>query len=397
MNRLYKFTVFLLVLIVLFNFNIAYGNANDGLYIWTKSSILIETETGKVLAEDDADKLMSPASLSKIMTFLIALESIKSGEVRLDDRVTISREAAKTGSSSYRLRTGEVVDLRELIESMMIVSSNASAVAIGEHISGETDDFVMLMNKRAREIGMTNTHFINPHGLPIYKSDTTSISNMSTARDLAILSRYLLLNFKNEVLNVTNRKIFVSRFKSYKNANTNPLLTSIKGVDGIKTGYTGKAGYCLAFTKRIGDNKENTEDMRIIGIVLGAGNSKDREKGSKGLLSYAEDNFVKKTIIKEGEYVGEKYLYKDEDLSVKLFTNDSLILVRKDNGSNKFIKDKQIIVNDIEYPVAKGEKVGVIRYTLYDDRVVNIDLVSGNEINNLPLLLLVKIWFKDLF
>lgn len=397
MNKLHKISSVVLIIIIALNLSVIKVNANDELFIWTKSAILMEAETGKVLAESNSDKPMPPASLSKIMTFLIALEAIKSGEVTMDDRITISEEVAKVGSSSYRLRKGEVVDFRELLESMMIVSSNASAVAIAEHISGSEEKFVLLMNQRAKELGMENTYFINPHGLPIYKNDTTSISNMSTAEDLAILCRYLLNNFQDETLNITNKRVFSSRYKNYSKSNTNPLLSKVTGVDGIKTGYTGNAGYCLAFTKEVDPVSDNTEGMRLIGIVLGAGNETDREKGSKALLNYGTENFYKKTIINKGDYVGEDYLYDEKDLPIRFLADDSFVLIKEGDPPEKFILNKEIVLDDLSYPIKKGDKIGVIKLTLYDDRTIYINLVSDTEINELPFLLMIKLWWKDFF
>lgn len=381
-------------MIILFNFSLLYVSADDNLYIWSKSSILIEAETGKVLAENNADRVMPPASLTKMMTLLLALEAIEDGKASFNDKIVVSVEAAQTGSSSYRLRKNQKVDFRELIESMMVVSSNASAVAIGEHISGNTDDFVLLMNKKAQEIGMSNTHFINPHGLPVYESSTTSLSNMSTSRDLAILARYLLLNFKDETLKITNKKIFNSRFKNYSKRNTNPLLTKVKGVDGLKTGFTGDAGYCLAFTKKI--INEDSEDMRIIGITLGAGNDKDRQKSSKTLLDYGKNNFYKKTIIGSGEYIGNTYLYGEKGLPINLVADKSLILVIKNNMADKLIKNKKIVIDSLKAPIKKGQKLGKIIYTLYNDSIVTIDLRSNTQIEKVPLTVLIKIWWKEI-
>jgi len=385
------------IMIIFFNFSIFYVNADDNLYTWTKSSILLEVDTGTVLAENDADKVRPPASLSKLMTFLLALEAIKDEKISLDDKIIADEEAAKTGNSSYRLKKGETVDLRELIESMMIVSANCSAVSIGQHISGDTQGFVKLMNNRAKELGMKNTHYINPHGLPVYKSDTKSISNMTTARDLAILSRYLLLNFKEETLKITSKKVFNSRFKNYQNSNTNPLLEEVNGIDGLKTGYTGAAGYCLAFTKEIKPNNNSVEAMRLIGITLGAGNNKDREKGSKVLLDYGKDNFFKKTIIHKGDYIADTYFHGEKELPIKLLANNSLVLVKKNDIPLKFIKDKCIQIKSLKYPIKKGEIIGEVKYTLYDNSIVSIDLISDTEIEKIPISILIKIWWNDLF
>lgn len=397
MKKCLKLSSVFLLMIISFNFSVFYVNADDNLYAWTKSSILLEVDTGTILAEDDADKVRPPASLSKLMTFLLVQEALSDGKISLDDKIVVGEEASKTGNSSYRLRKGETVDLRELIESMMIVSANCSAVAIGQHISGNTQSFVKLMNSRAKELGMKNTHYINPHGLPVYKSDTERVSNMTTARDLAILSRYLLLNFKDETLKITRRKTFTSRFKNYQNNNTNPFLGKVNGIDGLKTGYTGAAGYCLAFTKEIKPVNNSTDAMRLIGITLGAGNNKDREKGSKILLDYGKDNFFKKTIITKGDYIGDTYFHGEKELPIKLLANDSLVLVKKNDIPSKFIKDKSIQIKSLKYPIEKGEKIGKVNYTLYDNSVVSIDLISDTEIEKIPFPILIKIWWDDLF
>ncbi len=370
-------------------------SANSDIYIWTQAAILIESETGKVMYEQDADKEVSPASLTKMMTFLLALEAVESGAVEMNDEITISSEASKVGGSSYKLLKGEILDLEELVNALMIVSCNGAAVAIAEHIAKSEEKFIGLMNTRAKEIGMKSTNFINPHGLPVYGSDgVLADKNVSTARELAILAQYLLENYKDETLDVTGKKVFQSKYKNYMRLNTNQLLHEVEGIDGLKTGFTGSAGYCLAFTQGVKAKDKNYEDMRLIGITLGAGNNRDRTKESKKLFKYGATEYIKKNIIDAGQYISDVDLYKDERFKVRVITGNKLTVVAKQDD---VIKDEVYNIYNLEYPVVKGQKVGEIIYTLYDNTKAKVDLISGNEITTLPFLFKIKVWLQNLF
>ena len=255
-----------------------YCDDNNKVDRYSKSSILIDQTTNRVMFEKDPDAKRPLASLSKMMTFLIALEAIENKEVSKNDIITIDKDMAKVKGSSYHLKVGEKVPLYELMKGLMIVSGNDAAVAISKHIGKSEESFVKIMNKKAKEIGMKNTNFVNCNGLPIYSlSDPKKPpkENISTARDIAILGKYMMDNYEKEVTAITDMQTYNYSERGFCKNNTNGLLSIIPEVDGIKTGYTGNAGYCLAFSMKINKDNKNVEN-RLIGVSLGANHKNKR-------------------------------------------------------------------------------------------------------------------------
>ena len=204
MKDLKKFVSKVLLLSIILNiFTTSISLAYDNIDRYSKGSILIDQLTNRTLYEKNPDKKMPLASLSKMMTFLIAIESIKEGKVKENDIIEIDQEIAKVKGSSYKLKVGEKVPLIELMNGLMIVSGNDAAIAIAKHIGGSVDDFVKIMNKKTKELGMKNTSFVNPNGLPIYSLKEPSKppkENISTPRDISILAKYMFDNYEKEVV-----------------------------------------------------------------------------------------------------------------------------------------------------------------------------------------------------
>lgn len=370
--------------------------AADDINLYVKSAILIDQESGRILYENKADEKRPFASLTKMMTLLIALEEIENKKVSKNDIVEISSKAAKTNGSSYKLKKGEKVELSELMKGLMVVSGNDAAVAIAEHIGGSEEDFVKMMNDKAKDIGMNQTSFINPHGLPVYNVNgdrSVPRENISTAKDLSILAKYLLDNYKDEVLSITSIKTYSNPKRSFTGNNTNALLRNITKVDGLKTGYSGQAGYCLAFTMSIDDTNEKEKNFRVIGIVLGSSNSKNRTKASTSILQYGKNNFIKEKIINKDEFVNKLYLWEMDNLPVNLVAKNDLYIVKRKNENIT----KKFDLNNISYPVRKGDKIGELNFVGEDDNIIgNVDLVSDSEIKRIPFDVLLKLIAKNI-
>lgn len=359
---------------------------------YTKASILIDQERGTVLYEKNADQQMPCASLTKMMTLLVTLDSIKNNKVSKNDIVEISSKAAKTRGSTYRLKTGEKVKLINLMKGIMVVSGNDAAVAISEHVGGDTKTFVSMMNKKAKEIGMSKSSYINPNGLPVYGINgdmKTPKENMSTARDLSLLAKYLIDNYKQEVLAITSIKTHTNYQRGFIGNNTNALLRIMPGVDGLKTGFTGRAGYCLASTMNVKSTNENNKDFRVISIVLGGQSSKKRTSASKELLEYGKNNFNKSRIVKKDTFIGKTYLYGERELEINLKTKEDLWVVKKDKEKT----ERSIILDKLTYPINIGDKVGKINYyTKEGVNIASIDIVSDSEINTMPMKIKLKLF-----
>lgn len=267
MSNWQKIVIILLVLIFAPVFSSALEKPNW--HVALKAALLVDRDSGKILYKQNADKLIQPASLAKILVLYLVNEDIRAGKVNLNDMVKISAKAVNTNSGSKMLKEGEEIRLEDLIKIMAILSANDATVAIAEHLSGSVDKFVARMNIKAKELGMKQSHFVNPHGL----SDK---HQFSTARDIFILSRDYLQRFPDSV-NIHSLQYFIYNSVTYHNTNT--LLQENGDVDGLKTGYVRAAGYHLVATAKRGDK-------RLMAVVLGAKNPKIRTSQTKKLLDF---------------------------------------------------------------------------------------------------------------
>ena len=347
-----KFVSKVLLLSIILNiFTTSISLAYDNIDRYSKGSILI----------DQLTKKMPLASLSKMMTFLIAIESIKEGKVKENDIIEIDQEIAKVKGSSYKLKVGEKVPLIELMNGLMIVSGNDAAIAIAKHIGGSVDDFVKIMNKKTKELGMKNTSFVNPNGLPIYSLKEPSKppkENISTPRDISILAKYMFDNYEKEVTSITDKQVYSYPERGFCKNNTNVLLQLIPDVDGVKTGYTGNAGYCLCFSMKTHKDDKNDCDNRLIGVVLGTNHKNKRTQASMSLLEYGKQNFKTKNIAQKDELVGKKYICGIPDMEVTLKAEEALYIVCNEDEEIK----SEVTLKEINYPIKQGELLGVIKY-----------------------------------
>ena len=373
--------------------SISYGE-NTNIDKFSKSSILIDQDTGRVLYAKNPDEKRPLASLSKMMTFLIAIEAINNKEVSPQDIITVDKDIAKVRGSSYKLKEGEKVPLIELMKGLMIVSGNDAAVAISKHIGKSEENFVKIMNKRAKEIGMTNTSFVNCNGLPIYSlSDPKKPpkENISTARDIAKLGKYMMDNYEKEVTAITDMQTYTYEKRGFCKNNTNGLLSIIPEVDGIKTGYTGNAGYCLAFSMKINEDTKTIEN-RLIGVSLGANHKNKRIQACLAMLKYGKENFTTQKVMSKEQLIGKKYLKGLNELEITLESEDDLIIIKK-NDENI---NTQLTFKEIELPIKKGDVLGVIKYYNDDGEVLGINkIVSKEDLCDISLKTRIKILFAD--
>ena len=372
-----------------------YCDDNNKVDRYSKSSILIDQTTNRVMFEKDPDAKRPLASLSKMMTFLIALEAIENKEVNKNDIITIDKDMAKVKGSSYHLKVGEKVPLYELMKGLMIVSGNDASIAIAKHISKDEKTFVERMNAKAKEIGMINTSFVNPNGLPIYDLQNPKAlpkENISTARDIAKLGKYMFDNYEKEVVAITDMQTYSYPERNFQKNNTNALLGIIPAVDGIKTGYTGHAGYCLAFSMVVDKDKDNEIRHRMIGVVLGANHKEKRTSASLSILRYGKENFSTKRVMEKDQLIGKRYIKGLEELEVTLKSEDELYATLKNTENLK----SQITLKELKYPVKKGDTIGVIKYFTETGQVIgSVDIISANDVDNISFITKIKMIFTD--
>jgi len=342
------------------------------------TGILIEADSGKIIFEKDKDKRVSVASMTKMVAQIIILEEIEKGHIKWEDKVTVSRNASGMGGSQIYLEEGEKMTIEDLMKGISVASGNDATVAMAEIISGSEEKFVKRMNEKVAELGLKNTHFSNCTGL-----DTDN--HYSSSYDMAMIARELVVNHP-EILkfsSIYEDYLREDTDKKFWLVNTNKLISFYEGADGLKTGHTDAAGYCLAATAK-------RNDLRLIAIVLGEKDSKVRNKETVSLLDYGFNNIKLKRILKQGYVVSKVKVSKatEDILDVKLKNNLNVI---EGVGSNDTKYQFDVKVDDIKLPVKKGTVVGKME-VLYKGKMVSSgELIVDKDVDKLSYLgLLLK-------
>lgn len=369
----HKGLYFLLIFLVLFA---GYGvRAKEKPFISATSAAVVDVETGQVLFNKHMHLRRPPASLTKILTTIIAIE-----EADLNDMVTVSRRAAYQEGSSIYLEVGEKIPLEDLLYGVMLASGNDAAVAVAEHVSGSVKEFAKLMNKRAEEMGALNSNFLNPSGLP-------EPGHVSTAYDLAMIMRYSL---KNKIFS----KITSTKYKTISWAdndwgrglrNHNKLLWSYDGITGGKTGYTRAAGRCLIASAKRG-NRE------VVAVVL---NSSNDWLEVRRLLDYGLDSFKRIEIINKGQVIHDLSWEESREGELKLYAKKPLSVVIPKGGKVK-VRKEIILKPELELPIKKGDILGELFVYENTYKIGKIELIAGNDLNFNSVFLRFWYWLSNL-
>lgn len=338
-----------------------------------KSAILVDNLSGKVLYEKNADEKLAPASMTKLASMLMVMEAIDNGNLKFEDKVTISEEAANMGGSQVFLQAGEVYTVYDLLKSVAIASGNDAVVALAEKIGGSQSGFIDMLNKRLKEIGATNTNFVNAHGLD-------AEGHYSTARDMSIIARELLKHPK--ILE------FTSIYEEYleKNdgsriwlVNTNKLVRFYDGVDGLKTGFTKTAGYCLTATA----SKNN---FRLISVVMGEDTSENRSSDTVKMLNYGFNTFKINIIKTKGESLGKVRVERGkQDKANIVLLNDATEILKNTDPVTEY--SFNLKVNKIKAPVKVGDIVGTAEIIDSEGNIVDeVDVTVEKDIKKANIL-----------
>ncbi len=335
----------------------------------SKSAILMEASTGQVLYELNADEKLPIASVTKTMTMLLIMEALDSGKINYDDMVSTSEYAASMGGSQVFLEPGEQMSVNDMLKAIAVASGNDAAVAMAEFIGGTESAFVEMMNKRAAEIGAVNTHFINCNGL-----DETP-EHHSTARDVAIISCELLKHPK--IHEYTTIWMDTLRDGQFGLSNTNKLIRCYDGANGIKTGSTSIAKYCLSASAKRGN-------MQLVAVVLAAPTTADRFGSATKLLDYGFANYalVDESIFTEP--IPEAVVVGGDKEKLQLEADGTLNFVVKKGNQNK-VSQEFIIEPEITAPIEKGQKVGEVHFTIDGELVAVKELVAKESIDRISL------------
>ena len=356
----------------------AEGNTDLGLN--AKSAILMEESTGNILYESNPDERLPIASVTKVMTMLLIMEAVDSGKISLDDMVTVSENAMSYGGSTMFLETGEQLTVNDMLKGIAVASANDGCVAMAEHLAGSESAFVDMMNEKAKELGMENTHFMNTNGLD-------EDDHYSSARDVAIMSRELV---KHEtIFNYTSIWMDTLRGGKFQLANTNKLIRFYDGANGLKTGSTSKALCCLsAAAKR--------NDMQLIAVVLGAPTSAERFASAKSLLDYGFANYAVNTQITAGDEVQKIAVEKGVDKEVGVVAGDSCSTLVKKGQEDNITKEIKID-ETITAPIEAGQKIGTMTISRDGEVIADIDLNASSAVEKKGIGLIIKDFFATIF
>lgn len=350
----------------------------ESIPIESKSAILINGNTGEILFEHNKDEKLPPASITKIMTMLLTMEAIENGKIELNDEVVISQNASKIGGTQLYMESGETKTVEELLIGVAVESANDAAFALGEYIGGTIESFIILMNDRAKELGMTNTQFKNPHGLPVE-------GHYTTAHDIAKMSRELVKYeeiHKYLTMWMVDIKVGKNNDRVRTLANTNKLLKSYDGLDGIKTGYTDEAKHCLSATAKKGN-------LRLISVVLSAENSQIRFDEAAKLLDYGFANYDGVCVAERGEEIQEVIIEKGLLEKISVITEEALyVMVKK--GEDSEIEKKAVLDGVFSAPIERGQKLGELIAYSGDKEIGRVNLIAKDKVEESNLMTMLK-------
>lgn len=373
--------ILLIVLLTILSFDVLKADNLSGIDIKSESGIIMEASTGKILFDKNMDEQKSPASMTKIMTMLLTVEAIESGKISLEDEVNISANASKMGGSQVYLEENSTATVEMLLKSIAIGSANDASVAVAEKIGGTESNFVNMMNKRAKELGAVNTTFKNPHGLD-------EEGHLTTAHDLALIARELIKH--KEILKLTSTYETTITHKNGKSiwlVNTNKLIKFYNGFDGLKTGFTDNAGYCLTGTML-------RNDMRLITVTMKAPTKEDRNTDTINLMEYAYSMYYKSTLIKKDKKIGDMFIDNAKKRKVSYYLKeDASVILDKDVRNIKY--NYSVKLNNVKAPLKKNDVVGTLTLHL-NNQDINYNLIVKENIKKSNYFVRLSNYLKDI-
>lgn len=337
------------------------------LKIESLSSILLEPESGEVLFQNNSELKLPPASVTKLMVMLLALEAVDRGRIKLTDTVTASPEACKMGGSQIWLEPGEQMTVAELLKAVCIVSANDASYALAEHISGSEENFIAFMNKRAAELGLKDTHYVNTTGLEPGSGES---GNVTSAKDMAFLAREIIKHptvFRWSGVWIDNLRGGKSFLR-----NTNNLVRFYQGCDGLKTGFTSQAGFCLVATAK-------RQGVRLVAVVMKAPSSPIRSKDISKLFNYGFAQYKSYPIYQGGESLGKVTVFLGRQNQVEAVVPKELTAVLKRNFQGEIGRTIKLSPL-IKAPVIKGTKIGEVLLSAAGKSCGGIDLIANHDV-----------------
>ncbi len=368
----HTFVMLLCVMMITLNFNIQFVMADGEPELAAPSALLMENSTGKILYDKNSHERRPMASITKIMTMLLAMEEIDAGRMGYDDMITGSAYAKSMGGSTIFLDEGEQLSVRDMMKGIAVSSGNDAAVAMAEHISGSEETFVARMNERAAQLGMADTHFVNCNGLD-------AEGHYSSAYDIALMSRELLKH--PDIHNFTTIWMDTLRDGKFTLSNTNKLIRFYEGATGLKTGSTSDALFCVSGTAK-------RDNMHLIAVIMASPTSKDRVADASKLLNYGFANYAIKAVSNAGDLVGEQAISKGVKRTTNLLIKDPFEVLTK-KGETPQVEMKPVLTSDFVAPIEAGAPAGVMEYYIDGQKTGESEIVFSENIE--------KIKFSDIF
>ena len=362
----------LILLLLLISIPLVKAEETEDLAPNAKSAIMIEASTGEILFQKNKDEKLAPASMTKMMSMLLIMEEIENGNLKWNEMITTSEKASSMGGSQIFLKVGEKMTVEDLLKGVAIASGNDAVVALAERVSGSEEQFVKRMNTRAKDLGLKNTNFINATGL-------TADNHYSSAYDMSLIAKELVKHEKILEFTSTYEDYLRKDTKSpFWLVNTNRLVRFKEGVDGLKTGFTDEAGYCLTATMK----KDN---MRLITVVMKEENTSKRSADTTKMLDYGFNIYMVQTILDEKTTIEKKKVELGKTLTTEIVTKENITILNKKSDDQKNITYKTNI-NKIIAPVKKGDKVGTIDIIEDNNIISTIDATVKEDISKANIL-----------
>lgn len=333
----------------------------------SRSAVLMDADSGTIIFEKNSHDKLPPASITKIMTMLLTMDAIRDGKLKMTDKVSTSEYAASMGGSQIFLEPGEEMTLEEMLKGIAMASGNDASVAVAEKIAGSEQAFVQMMNDKAKELGMNDTHFVNCNGLP-------ADNHYTSAHDIALMSQALLQYpeitkftgaYEDYLRQNTDKKFWL--------VNTNKLVRFYTGADGLKTGYTSEAKYCLSATAK-------RDNLRVIAVVLGEPNTKTRNNEVSQMFDYAFAQYASVPLIKKGDPIGEVKVEKGMDAKLNIHAERSYQVLIKKGDAKDQVRYELIAPQSIKAPIEKGQSLGKIVVYQGDKAVKEYPVESAQSV-----------------
>lgn len=374
MSRYQKITVFSLIFLLTISFiSVNKVQANTDLAPQSQSAVLIDAKTGQILFEKNKQDRLAPASVTKVMTLLLIVEALEQGKIRLEEEVTASPEACRMGGSQIWLEPGEKMKVEDLIISIALQSANDSSYALAEHIAGSHENFVKMMNDKAKEFKMNNTNFVNCHGLD-------AEGHYTSAEDIAIMSRELAKH--PQIFKWTSMYQYHLREGDSWLVNTNKLVRFYDGCDGFKTGSTNKAGFCLSATAL-------KDGMRLIAVTMKAPTAKIRNAEITQMLNYGFANFTSQKIIDKGVVVEIIPVEKGMIDKLELATASDLQVLSTKSEKDQFTTRTEI-PHKVTAPIEKNAVIGRLIAEKDGKEIAAVDLIATEKVEKTSIIRMFK-------